>query len=250
MFSTVYHAVLSTLNGDRTRPQAVLQSPKAQDTVTANQTSLTFQDVTAPAPAPQTSSGWKAAPTYRPAPRHSSPAANRPSAPVAPAAKPAAPVRPAAAQQAPAGSPSPFRRVTPLPKDETEKHPRSPTIPPPPQSVRRPRPRRLRPSLSPPPLPHRRRRSPRSAPGPAPQEQQPWLIRGELFRTYVMVEQGDKVVLIDKHAAHERANFDRLKAADYQPMVQELLSPVILHPRPGGPEVLLEPGPLLARFWL
>ena len=41
-----------------------------------------------------------------------------------------------------------------------------------------------------------------------------------------MGEQGDKVVRIDKHAAHERANFDRLKAADYQPMVQELLSPV------------------------
>ena len=249
VFSTVYHAVLSTLNGDRTRPQAVLQSPKAQDTVTANQTSLTFQDVTAPAPAPQTSSGWKAAPTYRPAPRHSSPAANRPSAPVAPAAKPAAPVRPAAGQQAPAGSPSPFRRVTPLPKDETEKRPTlindtssSPVreAPSAPEAAAQPVPAVPAPQEAPKP--------PAPAPGPAPQEQQPWLIRGELFRTYVMVEQGDKVVLIDKHAAHERANFDRLKAADYQPMVQELLSPVTFTPAPEDREVLLEQALLLARF--
>ena len=74
------------------------------------------------------------------------------------------------------------------------------------------------------------------------------MIRGELFRTYVMVEQGDKVLLIDKHAAHERANFDRLKAADYQPMVQELLTPVTFSPSPEELEALLDQGELLARF--
>ena len=31
VFSTVYHAVLSALTRDRTRPQAVLQAPKVQD---------------------------------------------------------------------------------------------------------------------------------------------------------------------------------------------------------------------------
>ena len=62
------------------------------------------------------------------------------------------------------------------------------------------------------------------------------------------MEQGDKVVLIDKHAAHERANFDRLKAADYQPMVQELLSPVTFIPAPEDRTALLEQLPLLARF--
>ena len=84
-------------------------------------------------------------------------------------------------------------------------------------------------------------------PPPAPQEE-PWVIRGELFRTYVMVEQGDKVLLIDKHAAHERANFDRLKAADYQPMVQELLTPVTFSPAPEELEILLDQTELLAQF--
>ena len=35
---------------------------------------------------------------------------------------------------------------------------------------------------------------------------------GEVFRSYVMVEQGDRLLLIDKHAAHERIIFEGLKA--------------------------------------
>ena len=73
-------------------------------------------------------------------------------------------------------------------------------------------------------------------------------MRGELFRTYVMVEQGDKVLLIDKHAAHERANFDRLKAEDYRPMVQELLAPLTFNLAPEERELLLEQIELLERF--
>src|SRR5699024_2579032 len=49
VFSTVYHGVLAALNGDKTRPQAVVKSvlPR-QDTVTPNQTSLhDFTAVTA-----------------------------------------------------------------------------------------------------------------------------------------------------------------------------------------------------------
>ena len=56
------------------------------------------------------------------------------------------------------------------------------------------------------------------------------------------------MLLIDKQAAHERANFDRLKAADYQPMVQELLTPVTFSPAPEEREVLLDQTGLLARF--
>ncbi len=54
-----------------------------------------------------------------------------------------------------------------------------------------------------------------------------WHIVGELFDTYLMVEQGEMVFLIDKHAAHERMQFDRMKAEDYQPMSQMLLTPVV-----------------------
>ena len=43
---------------------------------------------------------------------------------------------------------------------------------------------------------------------------------------------GDEVWLIDKHAAHERMNFDRLKALGHKPMRQMLLQPLVLKPAP------------------
>jgi DNA mismatch repair protein MutL len=69
---------------------------------------------------------------------------------------------------------------------------------------------------------------------------QPWFVAGELFHTYILVEQGDKVLLIDKHAAHERMNFDRMRSADYEPMSQTLLAPVIFTPTPEEAAVLLD----------
>ncbi len=85
-------------------------------------------------------------------------------------------------------------------------------------------------------------------PEETPEEEVPWRLVGELFQTYVVVEQGEQVHLIDKHAAHERMQFDRMKAADYQPMSQTLLTPVVFTPAPEEGEVLLEQLPLLARF--
>ena len=38
-----------------------------------------------------------------------------------------------------------------------------------------------------------------------------WRIVGEVFNSYVIVERGDRMILIDKHAAHERIIFERLK---------------------------------------
>ncbi len=40
----------------------------------------------------------------------------------------------------------------------------------------------------------------------------PWRIVGEVFNSYVLVEQGDRMLIIDKHAAHERIIFEQLKA--------------------------------------
>ena len=40
----------------------------------------------------------------------------------------------------------------------------------------------------------------------------PYRIVGELFHSYVVVEQGERMLLIDKHAAHERVLFEQLKA--------------------------------------
>ena len=89
---------------------------------------------------------------------------------------------------------------------------------------------------------------PEPEPVPVEEPQEPWVVRGELFHTYIMVEQGDKVVLIDKHAAHKRVNFDRLKAQDYRPMVQELLIPITITPGPQERQVLLDGQEVLEGF--
>ena len=60
----------------------------------------------------------------------------------------------------------------------------------------------------------------------------PWRVVGEALRTYIIVEQGDKLLFIDKHAAHERMGFDALKARDLRPMSQELLKPLVWRPAP------------------
>ena len=62
------------------------------------------------------------------------------------------------------------------------------------------------------------------------------------------MERGEEVWFIDKHAAHERLNFDRLKAMDHKPMRQMLLSPVILKLSPEECEALLEHLALLDEF--
>ena len=53
-------------------------------------------------------------------------------------------------------------------------------------------------------------------------------IIGELFESYVIIELGEKVIVIDKHAAHERINFEILRASmrDLVPHVQLLLAPI------------------------
>ena len=48
---------------------------------------------------------------------------------------------------------------------------------------------------------------------------------GEVFRTYILVEQGEEMLLIDKHAAHERINFERLLAQGTKVLGQTLLQP-------------------------
>ena len=53
-------------------------------------------------------------------------------------------------------------------------------------------------------------------------------IVGEALKTYIIVEVGEQIVLIDKHAAHERMNFDRLKQKDRPVPAQQLLAPQTL----------------------
>jgi DNA mismatch repair protein MutL len=55
----------------------------------------------------------------------------------------------------------------------------------------------------------------------------PYRIIGEALGTYIIVEQGETLLLIDKHAAHERIHFDRLKDEKTPIMTQQLLTPVV-----------------------
>ena len=50
---------------------------------------------------------------------------------------------------------------------------------------------------------------------------------GECFNTYLIAEDKDGLILIDKHAAHERILFNKLRAETEMPQ-QELLTPVVV----------------------
>ena len=69
-------------------------------------------------------------------------------------------------------------------------------------------------------------------------------IVGEAMKTYIIVEVNDELLLIDKHAAHERMIFDRLKAQDRSIMAQTLLAPVTLRPDGADGELIERYGEL------
>ena len=74
----------------------------------------------------------------------------------------------------------------------------------------------------------------------------PWRIAGEILHTYIVCESEEgRVYLIDKHAAHERINFDRLKAAQEPPMRQTLLAPIPVELSREDAAAILENLPLL-----
>lgn len=71
-------------------------------------------------------------------------------------------------------------------------------------------------------------------PEPVPQEPDPVIpqerpkeqirVVGELFKTYIVCESTEGMILIDKHAAHERVNFERLKKG-FDSSAQLLMQP-------------------------
>lgn len=60
-----------------------------------------------------------------------------------------------------------------------------------------------------------------------PKKEAPWRIAGEVLKTYIICEdEGGAMYLIDKHAAHERIRFDKLKENTEPLMAQMLLTPI------------------------
>jgi DNA mismatch repair protein MutL len=70
-------------------------------------------------------------------------------------------------------------------------------------------------------------------------------IIGECFTEYILVESGETLIFVDKHAVHERMLFDKLKAREDETMSQLLLAPVIVEMRQEDMLLLLDNGALL-----
>ena len=96
------------------------------------------------------------------------------------------------------------------------------------------------------------------APAPVPVAEEPeqtamelpktdsWRIIGECFSTYFLVEQDDALYLIDKHAAHERILFDKLRSQTGPIPAQTLAEPVVCRISAEEAAAVLEQRELLA----
>ena len=94
------------------------------------------------------------------------------------------------------------------------------------------------------------------APAPEPEPAQtelpvptaPYRIVGEVLQTYIIVEQDGKVLFIDKHAAHERVLFEKLRATRASVMSQVLIEPIAAELDREEAAALLESAELLREY--
>ena len=190
VFDAVHYAVLSTLSRAAGRPEWKAPEKKQE-----------------PAPRPQAQP--KAVQPPKPGFYQTMQASEyRRQAAQQPAVKPAQPVL-ASPVQLPRLEPAPVQQTFVLPKQEAK-------------SEVKPEPKiEVRPEPKPEPV---KTPEPQQQTLPVPEE--PFRIIGEALHTYIIVEQGEAVLLIDKHAAHERIRFEALKKEDHPIMAQLLLAPV------------------------
>ncbi len=71
---------------------------------------------------------------------------------------------------------------------------------------------------------------------------------GEALDTYLIAEKDGSIFLIDKHAAHERLLFDRLKAGEEKPCGQLLMTPAVCQVGEDDASVLLAEADLLREY--
>ena len=258
-FSAVYHAVLSALEADRSRPQVELKprpipGVRSLDQVTEHQLTITPRPAAKPAGTikPEPAGAADLRPVGAAVP-------SGPSAPVTPSPRPSVPVRPATPPvnlRVQDSTYRPLTRVSPVSPVAVEKKPEisaptpvSPAQPAAFATAEKPHVENLEPKEPERPVGAAVPSGPSPEPEPPqPPEDLPWRMVGEVLHTYIVVEQGDRVFFIDKHAAHERMNFDRMKAQGYDPMAQTLLSPVLCRLPAEEQEVLLSHQELLGQF--
>lgn len=137
--------------------------------------------------------------------------------------KPAAPARPAT-------FPTPARpSVSPIPVPERPVAPSEPArpIPPQPEPVEE--------------------KAEQTVLEPVREMEQPLRLVGILFDTYWVFEAGDRVLLVDQHAAHERILYDRLMARfENEHVSQKLLTPQLIKLTPYDMTLVSEFAPVLA----
>ena len=220
VFDAVYYGARAALEAEK-EPVATLSKTAAK-----------------PEPAPKADPFVPAAPKAAPA------AAQHPPAPAAPTFAPArtyapaAPAEEAVAFRSPTASAFAAPRVTPAPVFTAPARPAPGTPPEPVVPVAQPAQTAIEPEpVFPSPLE-------RAAPPAEP----PARLIGEAMHTYILVEKGETLILIDKHAAHERINFDRLRQSPADIPSQTLLEPLPFTPDASDADVLQQYGDVLAEL--
>lgn len=152
------------------------------------------------------------------------------SAAMADAPKPKPEAAAAAAKKIPAGGNMPLREFVMLPQVRQAIQPEpAPSLPPLPET----------PKPSAPETPVKAPESEMEQTALEMPKADTWRMVGELYRTYILVEEGDNAFLIDKHAAHERILFEKLKANQESISGQTLLQPVPVRLSPAAAGELL-----------
>ncbi len=250
VFDAIHYSVLGALSRAQDRPEMELKSPKPQvqprqdfyKTATAQEyramTGL-LQQGAAAKPSPAVTSQFQSMSQRAETDRGN--LSVHDSVRMVPTSQGARPVSAAPNVTAQSGWTPPAPRSAPepvmesLPSSEPE-----PISEPEPAPMPEPQPVPVQTAMELPEIPTPMAPPPQEIREPELQDEKTYRIIGEALETYIIVEQGDGLLLFDKHAAHERIRFERLKAQNHEIMSQLLLNP--LHPRMSREEtaVLLE----------
>ena len=222
VFDAVYYGARAALEAER---EPVTTLPKAAK----------------PAPAPTADPFVPAAPKAAPAAVQHQPAPAAPAFAPARTYAPAAPAEEAVAFRSPTASAFSAPRVTPPPVFITTPARPVPGTPPAHEPVM-PAAQHVQTAIEPEPA------VPSPLESAAPPAEPPARLIGEAMHTYILVEKGETLILIDKHAAHERINFDRMRQSPADIPSQTLLEPLPFTPDASDADVLQQYGGLLAEL--
>lgn len=219
VFDAVYYGARAALEAER---EPVTTLPKAVK----------------PEPAPKADPFVPSAPKAAPAQHPSAPAPAAPAFAPARTYAPAVPAEEAVAFRSPTASAFAAPRVAPPPVFVTPARPAPGTPPEPVVPVAQPAQTAIEQE---PVIPSPLERA-------APPAEPPARLIGEAMHTYILVEKGETLILIDKHAAHERINFDRLRQSPADIPSQTLLEPLPFTPDASDADVLQQYGNVLAEL--